>query len=107
LLFRWLDDSNYYVANLHTLNDQVELQQIKSGIATTIASAPVNLENHTWYTLTVQVFGTRIDVYLGCERLISVDDPEIWHSGTLGLWTNWSRAYFDDMRAVVITEPAS
>jgi prepilin-type N-terminal cleavage/methylation domain-containing protein len=107
VLFRWLDDSNYYVVNLHTLNDQVELQQIKSGIATTIASAPVNLSNDTWYTLTVGVLGTRIDVYLGCERLISVDDPEIWHSGTLGLWTNWSRAYFDDMRAVVITEPDS
>jgi hypothetical protein len=104
LLFRMLDDNNYYVVNLHTGDDEVVVQRIQGGSATTVASSPVILNNNTWYTLTARVVGTQIDVDLDCERVLSHDDPDLWLSGTLGLWTNTSKAYFDDMRAIAVEE---
>jgi hypothetical protein len=102
LVFRMVDSQNYYFAGLDVDDNQIYIERVSGGVGTVVATTSAPLDKNIWYTVAIRVVGTEIKVYLDCEMVLAHIEPDIWLTGTLGLRTVITRAYFDDARARLV-----
>lgn len=104
LLWRYIDENNYYVARANALEDNVVLYKVEDAMRFSLS--PVGRPGeygvkHTvadgrWSTLSVSFIGSRFTVFIDGRELFQVEDATFREAGKVGLWTKGdSVTYFD------------
>lgn len=99
ILFRAdVSATTFYMFGLVTDSNIVRLCKYESGAFSVVAQTGATLSNNTWYQLRVEVRGSTVTAYLDCAQVLEVTDPAMLPSGSIGVRTWESAAYFDDFR---------
>jgi hypothetical protein len=104
LVFRYLDDKNYYVAMVDAKAGNVSFSKIRDGKLTKIAEKPAKIVAGEWKALKVGAEGSKIKVSLDGQLLIETVEKTFDNSGKVGTWTKSDTvAEFDDLEIATIT----
>jgi hypothetical protein len=109
LVWRYLNQDNYYIVRANALEDNVVLYKVEGGKRTDL---PLKGEGRTygkkievpagqWSTLRVVANGGLFEVYFNGAKLYDVEDGTFTKSGQVGVWTKAdSVTQFDDLTVV-------
>jgi hypothetical protein len=109
LVWRYLNQDNYYIVRANALEDNVVLYKVDGGKRTDL---PLKGEGRTygktievpagqWSTLRVVANGGLFEVYLNGAKLYDVEDGTFTKPGQVGVWTKAdSVTQFDDLTVV-------
>lgn len=100
LLFRYTDNSNYYMFRLNDAVDKAELYKKSAGTLTLISSASVTITPGQWADVKVTVSGSGITGYVNNDQLIQWTDTAPITAGKIGIRMHSSTARFDDVKVV-------
>ncbi len=111
LVWRYLDENNYYIVRANALEDNVVLYKVENGNRSSLApkgtaretyGVETNISAQTWHTIRVAFQGSLFTVYFNGEKLFEVEDTTFTAAGKVGLWTKAdSVTHFDDFQVVV------
>jgi len=104
LVWRYLDENNYYLVRANALEGNVVLYKVEGGRRTSLAPVgkrgeygveqPIPAER--WSTLRVAFMGSRFVVSFDDQSLFEVEDATFEGPGRVGVWTKAdSVTYFD------------
>jgi hypothetical protein len=105
LIWRFIDDKNYYIVRANPLENNVVLYKVEKGVRTDLPlvdkgktyGVTVSKLGDGWNTLTLDVKGDLFTVYLNNTELFMVKDKTFPNSGRIGLWTKSDAVtYFDN-----------
>ena len=107
LVWRYIDQNNYYIVRANALEDNVVLYIVKNGQRTDLpvkgrgkvygARVPA-ISKTAWSTLAVSVKGTNFSVSFNGKQIYEVEDRTFAEAGKIGLWTKSdSVMLFDDL----------
>ncbi len=100
LVFRYRDESNYYVTRANALEDNVRLYHVVKGRRRQIGSWSGKVAGGAWHALAVEARGARLKVIWEGNQIIDVTDDTFKEAGKVGLWTKAdSVTYFDALSA--------
>ncbi len=98
LVFRYLDENNYYVVRANALENNVRLYYVKDGKRQQFAGWDGLVAAGAWNTLSIDARDDRFQVYWNSKMVIDARDRTFTEGGKVGLWTKAdSVAYFDDL----------
>lgn len=107
LVFRYLDENNYYVARANALEGNIRLYAVREGRRRQIASYAGPVTANAWHELAVEAEGATIRVFWDGKNVLSADDSTFDGPGKVGLWTKAdSVTYFDDLTAAPLQSRA-
>lgn len=98
LVFRVLDNKNFYMYRLNVSNQKLELYKSVDGVMTLVSSKTFPSSAKQWYTLKVIVQGNTIKGYVDGERAMEWTNPVTELStGKIGFRTTSVDAAFDQV----------
>lgn len=109
LVWRYLNQDNYYIVRANALEDNVVLYKVENGKRIDL---PVKGEGRTygkkadvpagqWSTLRVAAAGPSFEVHFNGTKLYEVEDGAFTQAGKVGVWTKAdSVTQFDDLTVV-------
>ncbi len=98
LIWRALDNDNYYIARYNPLEQNFRIYQVKDGLRTKIADTWIQLSAGVWHKLKITHFDNKIEGYLNDRKLLEVTDNTFVGTGGIGLWTKADAVtVFDDL----------
>jgi hypothetical protein len=109
LIWRFIDERNYYIVRENPLENNVVLYKVEKGTRTDLPlvdkgktyGVPVAKLGIGWNTLKLEVKGDLFTVYLNDKELFKVKDTTFPNAGKIGLWSKSDAAsYFDDYEIV-------
>ncbi len=107
LLFRYVDDKNYYLLSAGCPSDYFALSRMTNGQVVPLKQSVVPTDKDTWYRLKVKAEGGHFMCYDNDKMIFDFDDSKI-AKGKIGLWArDDSQAQFDDVKLTVITPSES
>ncbi len=107
LLFRYVDDKNYYLLSAGCPSDYFALSRMTNGQVVPLKQSVVPTDKDTWYRLKVKAEGGHFMCYDDDKMIFDFDDSKI-AKGKIGLWArDDSQAQFDDVKLTVITPSES
>lgn len=99
LLFRYADNSNYYMFRLNDAGDKAELFKKTAGTLTMVSSASYSVTPGQWAELKVDVSGSTVTAYAGGVQLIQWTDTGAQPAGgKVGIRMHTSTARIDDVK---------
>jgi hypothetical protein len=110
LIWRFIDEKNYYIVRENPLENNVVLYKVEKGTRTDLPlvdkgrtyGVPVAKLGNGWNTLKLEVKGDLFTVYLNNKELFKVKDTTFPNAGKIGLWSKSDAAsYFDDYEVVI------
>jgi hypothetical protein len=113
LVWRYQDESNYYIVRANPLEDNVVLYKMENGVRTDLPvvgagrtyGVPVQGLGNAWHTLKLEAWGDEFTVSLDGRELFRVRDHTHREPGKIGLWTKADAVtWFDDLQ-VQVHEP--
>ena len=97
IIFRVLDEENYYILRANALEKNVVLFKYVKGKRISLKETSVKVVKGAWQDLRVEIKGTLIRGYLGGKLVIEATDAT-FKSGKVGLWTKAdSQTCFDNV----------
>ncbi len=98
LVFRYKDETNYYITRSNVLEDNVRLYHVKDGKRTQIATWDGKVPGNVWNELAAEAKGDTFRVSFNGKQVIEHQDKTFSAGGKVGLWTKAdSVTYFDDL----------
>ncbi len=98
LIWRALDNDNYYIARYNPLEQNFRIYHVKDGLRTKIADTWIQLSAGVWHKLKITHFDNKIEGYLNDRKLLEVTDKTFVGTGGIGLWTKADAVtVFDDL----------
>ena len=102
LIFRYVDDKNFYLLSAGCPSDYFALSRMTDGVLGTLKQSVVPTDKGTWYRLKVTAQGGHFSCYDDDKMIFDFDDSKI-AKGKIGLWAaDDSQAEFDDVKLTVI-----
>jgi prepilin-type N-terminal cleavage/methylation domain-containing protein len=100
LAFRVQNSGDYYLFGIRNTTGNVNARVLKvtSGNAAPVTTTSWPLVTDVWYSLRVQVTGSRIIGWVDCNQVIDVTDATMWATGKVGLSTRRGTGRYDDIR---------
>jgi hypothetical protein len=99
LVFRYLDENNYYITRANTLESNTRLYHVKGGKRTELASVDGAVQTGKWHELGIEARGEAIKVFWNGTAILDHRDKTFAGAGRVGLWTKAdSISYYDDLR---------
>ena len=108
LVWRYLDENNYYVVRSNALENNTVLYKVQDGKRSPLAPKGMPADTygvkHTvpfqgWATLGVKFEGNVFTVIFNGKKLFQVEDNTFTAAGKVGLWTKADAVtYFDDFQ---------
>lgn len=86
LVFRIVNENNYYVVRASTSEQSVTLSRFNNGSRQILQNFPVNISLNTWHTLHIEVVGQNVRITLNGTLVGEVADDG-WLTGRVGLGT--------------------
>ena len=100
LVFRYKDESNYYVTRLNALENNVRLYHVQDGRRIQFAGWNGKVTKNAWHDVVVEARDDRFKVFFDGKLVIEASDRTFREPGRVGLWTKAdSVTYFDDLTA--------
>ena len=100
LVFRFRDDSNYYVVRANALENNVRLYWVKDGKRQQFAGWDGPVIAGVWHGLSIEVRDDRFEISWDGKKVIDARDQTFTEGGKIGVWTKAdSVTYFDDLIA--------
>lgn len=98
-VWRYQDNTNYYIARWNPLEKSFRLYVVKDGKRIQLGSLDVQVDPSAWHTISVTHKGNRIRAIFDKDHLIQTDDDTFSTAGKIGLWTKADAATaFDAFR---------
>ena len=106
LVWRYIDQNNYYIVRENSLEDNVVLYKVQDGKRTSLPpvgsegayGATVPKLGYDWNSLKVVVKDDLFIVYLNNNELYQVKDTTFTKPGLIGVWSKAdASSYFDDL----------
>ena len=98
LIWRALDNDNYYIARYNPLEQNFRIYHVKDGLRTKIANTWIQLPDGVWHKLKITHVDAKIEGYLNDRKLLEVTDKTFVGAGGIGLWTKADAVtVFDDL----------
>jgi len=86
IMWRVLDDNNYYVVRFNPLEDNFRFYSVKNGVRRQLDSATVKL-SPGWHTMKITANGTHYECSLDDKKLLEGESRVFNQEGGVGLWT--------------------
>jgi subtilisin family serine protease len=99
---RYTDTSNYYYLALRS-SGKVQLNRVKAGTTTTLATTNYAIAAGTWYNVKLEIVGTSLQGYVNGTMLVAATDSGLT-SGKVGLGGQYAQTRFD---SVLVSVPAT
>ena len=87
LVWRYIDNNNYYVVRFNPLEDNYRLYKVENGRRIQLASARATVPKGSWFTVKVEMKGRGITCYLNGKKLLEKTDDTFTRPGKVGFWT--------------------
>lgn len=98
LVWRYIDNNNYYIARCNPLEHNFRLYRVVSGNRKQLISVDSDIKTGIWFTMTIEMKGNRIFCSLNGNKMIEATDDTFKSPGNIGLWTKADAVtYFDDI----------
>lgn len=98
LVWRYIDNNNYYIARCNPLEHNFRFYRVVSGNRKQLISVECDIKTGIWFTMTIEMKGNRIFCSLNGRKLIETTDDTFKSPGNIGLWTKADAvSYFDDL----------
>ena len=102
LIFRYVDEKNFYLLSAGCPSDYFALSRMTNGQLATLKQSVVPTDKDTWYRLKVTAQGGHFMCYDDDKMIFDYDDSKI-AKGKIGVWaSDDSQAEFDDVKLTVI-----
>lgn len=101
VIWRALDQANYYVCRFNPLEGNIRVYRVVNGVREQLDSADVGAAADQWHRITVEHQGDKIRCALDDRWLLAAQDRTFPASGGVGVWTKSdARTRFDDFEVV-------
>ncbi len=97
-VFRYRNDSNFYMVGLRSDTDIVRLGRYRRGSFSQRATYSTPIDVDTWYNLKVVVTGSTARVYFNCNLVMEHTDNKMRPDGKIGFRTYYTASRYDDVR---------
>lgn len=98
LVFRYIDENNYYVTRANALEDNVRFYHVIAGKRSEVASWSGRVSSASWHELSLNAKGDLFEISWNGKKVIEARDKTFSEPGRIGLWTKAdSVTYFDDL----------
>lgn len=87
LVWRYVDNNNYYIVRFNPLEDNFRLYKVFNGKRIQLASSSIAVPKGSWFNIRVVMKGAEITCYLNEKELISKSDDTFTKAGKTGFWT--------------------
>ena len=103
LVWRYIDNNNYYIARYNPLETNFRFYRVVKGNRKELKSVESNIKAGEWFTITVEMKGNKIICSLNGNKLIETTDETFNNAGKFGLWTKAdAQSYFDELTILPI-----
>jgi hypothetical protein len=103
IVWRYIDENNYYVTRANALEDNVCWYYVQNGRRTEVKRVEVKVASGVWHSLRADMRGDHIEVFFDGTKVIDVRDVRFPAAGKVGVWTKAdSYTLFDDLTATEI-----
>lgn len=98
LVWRYMDNNNYYIARYNPLEKNFRFYRVVNGNRKQLKSEFSDIPSGVWFTLTIEMIGNKISCSINGSKIIEATDDTFTKPGRVGLWTKADAVtYFDDM----------
>lgn len=98
LVWRYIDNNNYYIARFNPLEYNFRLYRVVSGNRKQLISVDCDIKTGIWFAMTIEMKANRILCSLNGNKMIEAKDDSFKSPGNIGLWTKADAiTYFDDI----------
>jgi hypothetical protein len=87
LIWRFQNESNYYVVKANTLNDSIAVCKVVNGQCLEYESAPMRVTPRRWHTLRIEFDGPHFTAAYENQFALAWDDDTFTNAGFAGVWT--------------------
>lgn len=100
IVWRYVDENNYYLTRANALENNVRLYYVQNGRRVQIAGWNGPVTSGTWHELRADMVGDHMEVYFNGAKVMDAHDGRFSTPGRIGLWTKAdSQTLFDDLAA--------
>jgi len=98
LVWRFIDNNNYYVARFNPLESNFRFYRVVNGSRKQLISESIDIPSKVWFTMSIEMIGNKISCYLNENKMIETTDDTFIKPGRVGFWTKADAVtYFDDL----------
>lgn len=98
LVWRYIDNNNYYVARCNPLEHNFRFYHVVNGNRKQVKSVGCDIKAGTWFTITIEMKANKVYCTLNGFKMIEATDDTFKSPGYIGLWTKADAVtYFDDL----------
>jgi hypothetical protein len=98
LVWRYIDNKNYYIARCNPLENNFRLYKVVNGNRKQLESVDCAIKSGEWFTMSISMNGNNIICSLNGNKMIEESDDTYQNGGKVGLWTKSdAQSYFDDL----------
>lgn len=104
LLWRAVDDRNYYLARANPLEQNIRVYRVVKGVRHLLQNYDQIINVKEWHSLRVINEGCRIRIYFDDKQVFDLCD-QTFDLGRIGLWTKSDAVtYFDDLQVQLLRQ---
>jgi hypothetical protein len=97
LVWRYIDNNNYYIARCNPLEHNFRLYHVVNGNRKQLISVDCDIKTGIWFTMSIEMKGNKISCSLNGIKMIEATDDIFKSPGYIGLWTKADAVtYFDN-----------
>jgi hypothetical protein len=101
LVWRYIDNNNYYIARCNPLENNFRFYRVVNGNRKQLKSIDCVMRTGVWFTMSVEMKGNNISCSLNSIKMIETTDDIFISPGNIGLWTKADAiSYFDDFEVI-------
>lgn len=98
LVWRLIDNNNYYIARCNPLENNFRFYKVVNGSRKQLKSVDCSIKSGEWFTMSISMNGNNIACSLNGTKMIETSDETYPNAGKVGLWTKSdAQSYFDDL----------
>ena len=99
LVWRYIDNKNYYIARCNPLEKNFRFYRVVNGDRKQLKSVKTDIgTSGDWFTMTIEMNGNKISCSLNGNKMIEATDDTYTKAGRVGLWSKAdAQSYFDDL----------
>jgi hypothetical protein len=101
LIWRAMDDRNYYLTRANPLEQNIRLYRVDKGVRKMMANRDQSIDVRLWHRLRVVTQGCHIQVFYDDMPVFDQCDQSL-SQGKIGLWTKSDAvSYFDNLQLII------
>jgi hypothetical protein len=103
LVWRYVDNNNYYIARCNPLENNLRLYRVVNGNRKQLKSIDCSVNTGEWFKMSITMNGNKITCSLNDQSMIEATDDTFPNAGKVGFWTKADAVtYFDDLNILPI-----